>query len=227
MLRFVRAYFCLWLLSCCFTIGFGKSNVQAAVSEAPTPAPKTPDTQPLTHEDPEKLRWEIEKLKAETAKLQKSEIPDLWKFLAGIFATVTIPLLLASWQIHTQRKAQQTRAEVDARLKAAEIAMNSQSTGLVRSKAAIIAALLTDLIPNFGTTLKGLDYKKIGYASYRERFLKLLDAISANPDHAELIVKAYNQLFPADDANSHGRISALLDFFAKQPIATLEATPKL
>jgi hypothetical protein len=104
----------------------------------------------------------------------------------------------------------QMRAEVDARLKAAEIAMSSASTGQVRAKSAVLSALLTDLIPNFGIKLRDLDYKKVGFASYRERFLKLLEAISADPDHAELITHCYNQLFPADDKNSSGKVSNLL-----------------
>src|SRR4029077_21075359 len=201
------------LFICCTTMGFGQPKLQDAAIPQITPVKNT-DVKPFVgpaQEDPEKLRWEIEKLKAETASLKKSQVPDFWKFLLGVLATVTAPLLLASWQIFAQRRAQQARAEVDARLKAAEIAMNSPSTGQVRAKAAVLTALLADLIPNFASPLRDLDYKKVGFASYRERFLKLLEAISANPDKAHIIVQCYNELFPADDKNSNGKISTLLD----------------
>jgi hypothetical protein len=177
--------------------------------------------------DPAKVLAETEKLKAEKSKLESeasyyrnAQWFTLVQYLIG-FAALAIPALIAVRQLAEQRRAQQERARtdsellairarVDASLKAAEIAMNAPTTGQIRSRAQILSTLLQDLVPDFGKTLAGLDFTKIGLASYRSRFSTLLDAIASEPDHALLFVEIYDTLFPEDDANSHGCIAALL-----------------
>lgn len=169
---------------------------------------------------------EIDKLTAERNKLHAEA--DYyrnahWFSLAQntiAFIAILIPVIIAIRQIGAQKTAQQDRAQteiellslkakVDASLKAAEIAMNAPTTGQVRARAEILSALLQDLVPDFGNKLKDLDYSRIGFASYRARFLSLLEAVSSHPENAAFIVDVFEKLFPEDDKNSHGRIEAL------------------
>ncbi len=166
--------------------------------------------------DAEHARAETQKLIAEKNKLdaerdyyRRTPWINLGQNLVGL-AAVVITIFIGLRQLQEQRSAQVIRAKVDASIKAAEIAMSAPTTGQVRSRAKILAVLLEDFVPDFGKKLSGLDFTKIGYASYRARFTTLLEAIASHPEKALLIAESYNVLFPDDDKATDGRISKLI-----------------
>jgi hypothetical protein len=152
---------------------------------------------------------EAKKLDAETASLKITPWIGLAQNTVG-FLAILIPVLLGVQQLRAQRTALEERAKVDASLKAAEIAMNAPTTGQVRSRAQVLSVLLKDFVPDFGAQLDTLDFEKIGFASYRVRFLSLLEAIASHPEKALLLAETYQTLFPGDDENSRGRITELI-----------------
>ena len=198
----------------------GFSEVVSAQTSAPIPTESADVAKRQAEID--KLNAERDKLLAESAYFSKAQWFSLAQNGAG-FLAIVISIVIAGRQITAQHKAQQVqadensklldlRAKVDATLKAAEIAMNAPTTGQLRSRAKLLAALLNDLVPNFGEKLTDLDYDKIGFASHRARFLTLLESIASHPEEAKRLTEIYFRLFPQDDKNSGGNIAKLLEF---------------
>jgi hypothetical protein len=157
----------------------------------------------------EKLNAERDKLRAEAASLKDAPWVTLAQTLIAALAILT-PIIIALQQVREQRLAVRERGKIEATLKAAEIAMDAPTSGQVGSRAQILATLLKDLVPDFGNELSNLDFKSIGFNSYRVRFSKLLEAIAGHPEYALLIAETYRILFPNDNKRSDGRIDQLL-----------------
>ena len=182
---------------------------QAAAGHAPIAAAADQDTRDGA--EIKKLHAETEKLQAEKRYYEKSPWFSLAQYTIG-FLAIIIPVALAFKQVGEQRSVMRERAQVDASLKAAEIAMSAAATDQVRARALMLGALLKDFVPDFGDKLLSDPmYNSIGLASYRTRFAALLDAIAGHPDEALLFAEIYNLLYPDDDRNSRGRITALLE----------------
>ena len=65
---------------------------------------------------------------------------------------------------------------------------------MARSK--LLQVLLGELAPDLRQQLNILDHNEVGFASYRDRFTTLLEAISSHPENALLITEIYDKLFP-------------------------------
>jgi hypothetical protein len=175
-----------------------------------------------TYAERDKLIAERDKLKMETENYKKNQTLTLLPSFIGL-ATIVITVLIATRQIAAQQTAlrtqaaensilQQNRSKVDALIKAAELAMDAPTTGMMRSRSKILSALLNDLVPDFGKKLGELDFEKYGFASHRDRFISLLQNIANNPENALLLTESYDILFPQDDKSTKGRINSLREF---------------
>ena len=168
------------------------------------------------------LHAESDKLQAEAASLRRPAFESLLPSLIG-FGAILTSVIVGLWQLHQQRLMQNERAKVDTSLKAVEIVMNSPSSSQVHARAKIIKVLFCDLIPDFEAHLNEVDWHSIGYASYRARFLNLLDDIAGKPQDALLIAEAYNILFPEDHKLGH-QIADLITMLKERNAAPQSAT---
>ena len=123
-----------------------------AIGENPA---ETPAARELRKSNAEiaKTVAETEKLNAEAANFRNAPWFSIVQYIFGLAAIVT-PIVIAIKQIGEQRELQRMRARVDASLKAAEIAMNAPATDQVHARTKMLAALLQELVPDFGKKLK-------------------------------------------------------------------------
>ncbi len=220
-------------VTCLLLFGNGPlPQVAVAMTQATAAVREDSDAQKVA--ELEKARAETKKLLAEADKLRAEEhnlknplVSSSLQILLGLF-TVAASVLVAAYQVSQQRVAQKKqahdalelqhkRARVDALLKAAELAIDAPTTGMMRSRAEILSNLLTDLVPDFGKSLRDLDFTKVGFAAYRQRFMTLFESMAGSPDSAAKIAETYNILFPDDDEMSKMRITRLRQFLAPRP----------
>jgi hypothetical protein len=179
----------------------------------------------------EKVRLDYEAQKAQTNKLaaetRKLELEshtfraeELLKWLLGA-AGLTIPFVLAMWQLAKQSANQleaqakqadlergkiREQAKLEAQLKAIEIAMSSPTSGGVKNRLQVMKKIMPDWFVNVPDKL---DFENLGFASYRERFLKLIQLIAEHPESKLLAVEAYRALLTEGD-----KINSKLDALA-------------
>src|ERR1700730_11391022 len=189
------------------------------MARAQTPPARSTVLDARSQAEIEKIYAERDKFRAEEAYFKRSQYFNLGQNFAG-FLAIAISVWLAGKQIAAQQKVQTKQAEdaaklqdhrarVDALLKAAELAIDAPTSGQVRSRAKILSSLLSELVPDFGKKLDALDFSKIGFASYRARFMSLFAAMANSPSEAALLAESYNLLFPNDDEMSHGCVQKL------------------
>jgi hypothetical protein len=171
----------------------------------------------------------IEKLQAETRKLELEgrsfRLEELLKWLFGA-AGLTIPFLLAMSQLSKQsanqletiqiqarldREKEQANAEAQAQLKALEIAMGSPTSGGVKNRLLVMKQVMPQSLKNIP---EKLDFNDLGFASYRERFLKLIQFIAEHPESRLLAVEAYRALLNEGD-NVNARLDTLAARYKK------------
>lgn len=132
---------------------------------------------------------EIEKMQQEILKLRSEN--KFGEYLKWFFAALglAVPFCITAWQSNRD-------AKVQAQLKAIETAMASKSSQGVKNRLKILKQAMPKLLKDIPDqiSLQGL-----GFASYKERFLKLVELIAENPESKLLTVEAYRALFNEGD----------------------------
>src|ERR1700733_7999497 len=208
--------------------------------------------------DSEAQRAQTKKLEAEIGKLELENksvrAEELLKWFLGA-AGLTIPFLLAMWQLNKQSanqlkaqtqqaaleretireqakldsekqreqavqqlQAQREDAMAEAQLKAIEIAMGSPSSGGVKNR---LRGMKRTMPEGFAKIPDDLDFEDLGFASYRERFLKLVQLIAEHPDSKLLAVEAYRALL-SEGNNINSRLDALAARYSESGKASQE-----
>lgn len=156
---------------------------------------------------------EAEKFRAEARKLSSEadffKAGEYFKWFFGALG-LALPLFGAAWQLKKQAQnqidAQSEQAQVQAQLKAIEIAMGSPTSAGVKNRLVLLKRAIPDLLREVPADL---NLKDIGFASYKQRFFKLIELIGQHPDSKLLIIEAYQALLPERDANIDGRLASL------------------
>ncbi len=127
-----------------------------------------------------KIQQETKKLESENSNFQ---IGEYIKWFFGALG-LALPFCIAAWQSNKE-------ARVQAQLKAIETAMASKSSQGVKNRLKVLKRAMPKLLKDIP---EEIELEGLGFASYKERFLKLIELISENPESKLLAVEAYKAL---------------------------------
>ena len=173
----------------------------------------------------EKFEAETDKLKAERKKLEAETSSAKLAWIVGVlqiylpFLAIVLTVILGFIQLRAQHKAQVDRANVDVILKAAEIAMNTNSASLVLARWKLLSSMLSTLEPNLCEQLRDIDLEAVGFDPTETGSRHCLRRSQVTLIKRLHITEIYDKLFHEDDKKLDDKIKDLLNHLKQQSSA--------